>query len=52
MKLMPYNSVTYEDDNKEYSHITLDDIVRVETLGMGGFGRVELVTKLNLIMKA
>eukprot|EP00731_Ephydatia_muelleri_P017621 Em0010g719a len=28
---------------KEYAHVTLDDLTRVETLGMGGFGRVELV---------
>lgn len=30
--------------------MTLEDIVRVETLGMGGFGRVELV-KLVYIVK-
>lgn len=28
---------------KEYADVTLNDLVRVETLGMGGFGRVELV---------
>ncbi|XP_019850412.1 PREDICTED: cGMP-dependent protein kinase 1 [Amphimedon queenslandica] len=32
-----------DEDTKEYSMMTLDDLVRVETLGMGGFGRVELV---------
>lgn len=30
---------------KEYAHVTLDDLTRVETLGMGGFGRVELVSE-------
>lgn len=30
--------------DKEYAHIDLHDLVRVETLGMGGFGRVELVS--------
>ena len=30
-------------EDKEFANITLKDIVRVETLGMGGFGRVELV---------
>ncbi len=28
---------------KKYAKITLDDLARIETLGMGGFGRVELV---------
>lgn len=31
------------DDTKEFADVTLTDLVRVETLGMGGFGRVELV---------
>lgn len=40
-------SVTVEDeDTKKFANMTLDDIVRVETLGMGGFGRVELVSHL------
>ena len=33
---------------KEYADVTLNDLVRVETLGMGGFGRVELVSPLLL----
>ena len=28
---------------QEYSTVTLDDLKRIQTLGMGGFGRVELV---------
>lgn len=28
---------------KKYAKVTLEDLARVETLGMGGFGRVELV---------
>ena len=28
---------------KQYAKVTLEDLGRVETLGMGGFGRVELV---------
>lgn len=31
------------EDDKEYADVTLRDLVRVDTLGMGGFGRVELV---------
>ena len=33
-----------DPEGKEYAHVTLDDLTRVETLGMGGFGRVELVS--------
>ena len=29
--------------------MTLEDIVRVETLGMGGFGRVELVKQVYIV---
>lgn len=32
-----------DDESKQFSSITLEDLVRVDTLGMGGFGRVELV---------
>ena len=31
------------DDTKEFANLTVRDLARVETLGMGGFGRVELV---------
>lgn len=31
-----------DDESKQFSAITLEDLVRVDTLGMGGFGRVEL----------
>ena len=31
------------EDDKEYVDVTRRDLVRVDTLGMGGFGRVELV---------
>ncbi len=30
-------------EDKEYASVTLKDFERVDTLGMGGFGRVELV---------
>lgn len=33
-----------DDESKQFSSITLEDLVRVDTLGMGGFGRVELVS--------
>ena len=33
---------------KEYMDITLDDLEVVATLGVGGFGRVELVKVINL----
>ena len=33
-----------DDESKQFSAITLEDLVRVDTLGMGGFGRVELVS--------
>ena len=29
---------------KEYANVTLDDFTRVRTIGMGSFGRVELVS--------
>lgn len=32
------------DDTKEFLNLTVNDLIRVETLGMGGFGRVELVS--------
>ena len=32
-----------QGEDKEFAAVTLKDFVRVETLGMGGFGRVELV---------
>ena len=35
------------EEMKEYVDVTLNDLVRVETLGMGGFGRVELVRMLD-----
>ncbi len=31
-------------EDKEYASVTLRDFERVDTLGMGGFGRVELVS--------
>ena len=37
-------------EDKEFANVTLKDIVRVETLGMGGFGRVELV-KISSILQ-
>ncbi len=41
---MAFSEPEDSGEDKEYSSITLKDIVRVETLGMGGFGRVELVS--------
>ena len=33
--------------DKEFEHITLNDLDLVATLGIGGFGRVELVSILG-----
>ena len=33
-----------QGEDKEYANVTLKDFERVDTLGMGGFGRVELVS--------
>jgi hypothetical protein len=43
-----YNVYAYSEaeepgEDKEYINVTLKDFERVDTLGMGGFGRVELV---------
>lgn len=38
------------DDTKEFANLTVNDLIRVETLGMGGFGRVELVRKKSLFL--
>jgi cGMP-dependent protein kinase len=37
--------VLEDDDTSDFTKMTLNDIIRVETLGMGGFGRVELVQR-------
>ena len=34
-------------EDKAYTSLTLSELQRVGTLGMGGFGRVELVCNLN-----
>ena len=34
-------------EEKEYANVILKDFDRVDTLGMGGFGRVELVRELG-----
>lgn len=48
--LIAFCRVLIEDeDTKEFAHMTLEDIVRVETLGMGGFGRVELVKQVYIV---
>ena len=39
----PFSAIVDDGEDKEYAHIKLSDLQRVETLGMGGFGRVELV---------
>lgn len=36
--------VTSDGNSKEYAHITLTDLAYVQTLGSGGFGRVDLVS--------
>jgi len=38
--------------NKEFSDVTLDDLEVIGTLGVGGFGRVELVKCRNKLSKA
>ena len=38
-----------EGGAKEYANVTLQDLLRVETLGMGGFGRVELVSDVGAV---
>ena len=42
--LFPLSVPPEDDDTKEFASVTLNDIQRIETLGMGGFGRVELVS--------
>lgn len=39
----PPSALQEEEEPKEFADVVLSDLVRVETLGMGGFGRVELV---------
>ena len=38
------SAVVDSGEDKEYTPVKLSDLQRVETLGMGGFGRVELVS--------
>ena len=47
--LPPSSSLQEEEEPKEFAEVVLSDLVRVETLGMGGFGRVELVCDCCLI---
>ena len=47
--LPPSSALQEEEEPKEFADVVLSDLVRVETLGMGGFGRVELVCDCCLI---
>lgn len=38
-----FSTPALDAEAKKYAKVTLEDLARVETLGMGGFGRVELV---------
>ena len=42
------SAIVDDEEDKEYAHIKLSDVQRVETLGMGGFGRVELVRPVGV----
>lgn len=40
---MLFSAPQLDAEAKKYAKVVLEDLIRVETLGMGGFGRVELV---------
>ncbi len=43
-----FSAPLLDAEAKQYAKVTLEDLGRVETLGMGGFGRVELVWYIGL----
>jgi len=45
--LLQYNNTFFSSTNKEFQNLKLSDLQVLATLGVGGFGRVELVQVNN-----